>query len=104
MQYLYTSKSDETNHPIYGVFGRPVHNYEVGKLLAKGWVRRVEELSNESTKESTKEESTKEVTSEVKLSIPEQAKLLGIETEDKHGKTLHWKVLAKKIEAHNVAN
>lgn len=81
-----------------------MHNYEVGKLLAKGWVRRVEELSVEDTKKEAKKESTEKSTNEIKLSIPDQAKALGIDAEDSNGKTLHWKVLAKKIEAHNVAN
>ena len=42
MRYLYTTpdKADDGCHEIReGVVGRPVHNNEAKKLLAKGWKR-----------------------------------------------------------------
>ena len=86
MKYMYTNEPDETCHKINGVYGRPVNTQEQLKLKAKGWTFKPE-----------KKEPKKEP---VKLSIPEQAKALGIETE-KDGKKIHYKLLAKSIEAHH---
>ncbi len=88
MKYMYTNKPDDNCHAINGVHGRPVSTYEQSKLRAEGWVFIPSQLAE------VKKEAKKE------LSIPEQAKALGIATE-KDGKKIHYKLLAKEIEAHN---
>ena len=88
MKYMYTNKPDDKCHAINGVQGRPVNTSAQADLKAKGWVFDPSQLAEVKKKE---------------LSIPEQAKALGIETE-KDGKKIHYKLLAKEIEAHNGGN
>ena len=90
MKYMYTDKPDDTCHKINGVYGRPVNTQEQLKLKAKGWKFKPEEVEKKEVKKEP-----------VKLSIPEQAKALGIDTVDEDGKKIHYKLLAKSIEAHN---
>lgn len=90
MKYMYTNKPDETCHKISGVYGRAVNTQEQLKLKAKGWTFKPEEVEKKEPKKEAKKE----------LSIPEQAKALGIATEQ-DGKKIHYKLLAKAIEAHN---
>ena len=88
MKYMYTNDPDDTCHKVNGVYGRPVNTQDQLKLKAKGWAFNPNQLVEVEKKEP------------VKLSIPEQAKALGIETE-KDGKKIHYKLVAKSIEAHN---
>lgn len=85
MKYMYTDKPDDSCHKINGVYGRPTNTPEQKVLKAEGWVFDPADIKQEEKKE---------------LSIPEQAKALGIATE-KDGKKIHYKLLAKEIEAHN---
>lgn len=91
MKYMYTNKPDDLCHEIYGVMGRPVSTQDQKKLRAKGWVFNPSELAKEDPKKEIKKGP----------SITEKAKALGIDTIDEHGKVIHYKLLAKKIEAHN---
>lgn len=43
MIYLYTNTPDESCHEIKGVYGRPVRNDQVGKLVKAGWKRNPED-------------------------------------------------------------
>lgn len=90
MKYMYTNKPDDKCHAINGAHGRPVNTYEQSKLRAEGWVFNPSQLAKAEVKKEVKKE----------LSIPDQAKALGIATE-KDGKKIHYKLLAKEIEAHN---
>ena len=87
---MYTNKPDDSCHKINGVSGRPTNTAEQKGLKAKGWVFNPNQLVKPEVKKEVKKE----------LSIPEQAKALGIATEE-NGKKIHYKTLAKKIEALN---
>lgn len=87
MKYMYTNKPDDSCHEIHGTHGRPVNTYEQVKLKAKGW--------------TFKPGAVEEKAPVKELSITDQAKALGIKTKDENGKTIHYKLLAKEIEAHD---
>lgn len=100
MQYLYTTEPDELCHEIEGVYGRPVHEHHVKKLLAKGWKRHAKELrSEEATKEEKAETEADQATQD--LSVTEQLQLeaieLGIDIYKADGSEKHHKTLAKEI-------
>ena len=89
MKNMYTNKPDDTCHKINGVHGRPVNTCDQKALKAAGWVFDPSELAKVEPKK------------EKDPSITDQAKALGIKTVDESGKTIHYKLLAKAIEAHN---
>jgi hypothetical protein len=90
MRYLYTNSPDESCHEIYGVYGRPVHEYEKKGLLAKGWVQNVSELSKTEVEET---EEKKDKATERKL----LAESLGVAVVDEEGKPLHYKLIDSAI-------
>lgn len=55
MQYLYTTDPDDKCHEVRkGIYGRPVHQYQMKALRAKGWKPNIHDL--EATHDLRKDE------------------------------------------------
>ncbi len=101
MKYLFTNNPDDGCHEINGVYGRPVHQSQIPKLLRMGWksnasdLPQAEEVKKEETKVEVKDKATQRKELAISLNVP---------IVDEDGEPLHYKLIDSAIKEAQEAN